>query len=213
MIDETISIEAAQRFYDRLGGGHDRAEIYEGRAKQRGLARLDLRPGHLLLNVGVGTGREHRQLCAQVVPDGLAYGLDLSPVMLRLAQARTGAPLCRADVRRLPYCSASFDRLFSSYVLDLIPAAVLPGVLATFHRLLKPGGRLVLVSLTEGVDWPSRTLVTLWKTAYALQPVWCGGCRPLQLANLVRQAGFHPVEREVIVQLGVPSEVIVAHRR
>lgn len=210
MIAETISTEAAQRFYDRLGAGHDRAEIYEGQAKQRGLVRLEPQPGQQILNVGVGTGREHRLIQAKVGPTGRAFGLDLSPVMLHLAARRTGAPLCRADLRAVPFPPAMFDALFSSYVLDLIPGLDLPTVLPTFRSLLKPGGRLVLVSLTEGVDLPSRTLVALWKTAYRLNPVWCGGCRPLQLAAAVEAAGFSQVSREVVVQLGVPSEVVTA---
>ena len=132
--------------------------------------------------------------------------------MLKLTQDRLGVPLCEANAGRLPFTHASFDRLFSTYVLDLISAAQLPSLLTEFHRLLKPGGRLVLVSLTEGVNLPSKILVGLWKMAYAVSPVACGGCRPIQLAGLVGQAGFSQVEREVVVQLGIPSEIIVAQR-
>jgi demethylmenaquinone methyltransferase/2-methoxy-6-polyprenyl-1,4-benzoquinol methylase len=212
VIEETISPEAARRFYDRLGQGHDWAERYEGRAKKLALARLDLSPGQRVLNVGVGTGQEHAQIQSAVTPDGLAFGLDLSPVMLKLTQDRLGVPLCEANAGRLPFTHASFDRLFSTYVLDLISAAQLPSLLTEFHRLLKPGGRLALVSLTEGVTLPSKILVGLWKMAYAVSPVACGGCRPVQLAGLVGQAGFSQVEREVVVQLGIPSEIIVARR-
>jgi ubiquinone/menaquinone biosynthesis C-methylase UbiE len=212
VIEETISPEAARRFYDRLGQGYDWAERYEGRAKKLALARLDLSPGQRVLNVGVGTGQEHAQIQSAVTPDGLAFGLDLSPVMLKLTQDRLGVPLCEANAGRLPFTQASFDRLFSTYVLDLISAAQLPSLLTEFHRLLKPGGRLVLVSLTEGVNLPSKILVGLWKMAYAVSPVACGGCRPVQLAGLVGQAGFSQVEREVVVQLGIPSEIIVAQR-
>lgn len=210
MIDRTISTEAARRFYDWLGRGHDWAEFYESRAKNTALARLELAPGQQVLNLGAGTGMEHQKLVDALQPGGDAFGLDLSPVMLRLAYQRTSAPLCRADVRRLPFAPASFDRLYSAYVLDLIPLADLPGLLAGCRRVLKPGGRLVLVSLTEGVDPPSRLLVGLWKLIYKASPIACGGCRPVQLAGLVQQAGFSKVEREVVVQLGVPSEVIVA---
>ncbi|MCB0166732.1 MAG: methyltransferase domain-containing protein [Anaerolineae bacterium] len=212
MLENTISTEAADQFYDRLGIGHDRAEIYEGLAKQQGLAALDLRPGQRVLNVGVGTGKEHRQLQAAVGSAGVAFGLDRSAVMLKLAYSRTGAPLSQADARRLPYASASVDRLFSSYMLDLLAAPDLPGVLAEFRRVLKPGGRMVLVSLTEGVDWRSRVLVGAWKTAFRLNPIWCGGCRPVQLAALVQHTGFASVQRQVVVQLGFPSEVVVADR-
>lgn len=212
MIEDTISTKAARRFYDRLGAGHDLAERYEGRAKRLALARLDLAPGQQLLNVGVGTGKEHQKLQAAIAPNGLAFGLDLSAVMLNLAQSRTGAPLCEGNARHLPFATASFDRLFSSYLLDLLPARDLPGLLVDFGRVLKPGGRMVLVSLTEGVTLPSRALVSLWKMAYAISPVACGGCRPLQLADMVSNAGFSQVEREVVVQLAIPSEIIVAMR-
>ncbi len=210
MIKHTISTEVAQQFYDRLGAGHDAAEIYEGRAKRRGLTLLQLVPGRRMLNVGVGTGKEHALIQAKLAPGGTAFGLDLSPVMLRLAQSRTGAPLCRADACLLPLATASVDALFSSYVLDLLPLLLLPDLLADFRRILKPGGRMVLVSLTEGINLPSRTLVSVWKAAYAISPAACGGCRPLQLAPLVQEAGFNNIQREVVVQLGIPSEIIVA---
>lgn len=210
MIAETISKEAARRFYDRLGSGHDWAERYEGRAKGRALALLDLRPGQRALNVGVGSGQDHARLQKALAPGGLAVGLDLSPVMLNLTRTRTGAPLCQADARSLPLLTASFDRLFSAYVLDLIPLRDFPGLLAEFRRVLKPGGRMALVSLTEGVTLPSRLLVAAWKMIYRVSPQACGGCRPVQLSGLVRAAGFSQVKREVVIQLGLPSEVITA---
>jgi len=210
MIEETISAEEARRFYDRLGAGHDWAEFYESRAKQQALSRLELNAGQQVLNVGVGTGRAHAKIQEAVGPDGLALGLDLSRVMLRLTRQRTTAPVCAADGRHLPFSSASFDHLFSSYVLDLIPAGDLPRLLAEFHRVLKAGGRLALVSLTEGSTPISRTLMGLWKTIYRLSPYLCGGCRPVQLSDQVRSTGFRQVRREVVVQLGVPSEIITA---
>jgi demethylmenaquinone methyltransferase/2-methoxy-6-polyprenyl-1,4-benzoquinol methylase len=210
MIEETISPEAARRFYDRLGQGQDWTERYEGRAKQLALTKLELSPGQQVLNIGIGTGHTQTQIEQAITPGGTSFGLDLSPVMLHLTQQRSNALLCEGNACRLPFAGASFDRLFAAYVLDLIGAEDLPGLLAECRRVLRLGGRLVLVSLTEGVNLPSRLLVGLWKAAYAVSPVACGGCRPVQLAGLVKEAGFSRVEREVVVQLGVPSEVIVA---
>jgi hypothetical protein len=68
----------------------------------------------------------------------------------------------------------------------------------------------VILALTEGIDLPSRALVAAWKGIFSLSPTVCGGCRPLELLDLVHQAGFTQVEREVVVQLGVPSEIITA---
>ena len=109
-----------------------------------------------------------------------------------------------------PSHSKADVRLLASYVLDLLPAGDLPAALAGFRRVLRPGGRMVIVSLTEGVTAPSRLIVALWKAVYSVSPLACGGCRPLQLSEMVCQAGFDNIEREVIVQLGVPSEIVIA---
>lgn len=212
MIRDTISTEAACRFYDRLGARHDWAEAYEGRAKARALELLDLGPGRSVLNVGVGTGKEHGKLVSAVGPGGLAVGVDISSVMLDLTQARTHAPVCLADARRLPFADSTFDRLFCAYLLDLLPAADLPEVLREFGRVVAPEGRIALVSLTDGVDPPSRLFVAAWKLVYSVSPVACGGCRPLGLSGLVRDAGLTVITSEVVVQLGVPSEVVEAVR-
>lgn len=210
MFKDTISKETARNVYDRLGSSYDWAERYEGRAKSQALTLLDLHPGQRILNIGVGSGRQHLKIQSAVLPGGTAVGLDLSPVMLNLTRQRTHAPLSQADARQLPFASASFDRIFLAYVLDLLPTRVFPSLLADFGRILKPEGRLVIVSLTEGDTLPSRLLVGLWKMIYTVSPTICGGCRPLQLVNLVQQAGFKQVKREVVVQLAVPSEIIVA---
>lgn len=198
------------RFYDRLGERYDWFSFYESKAKRRALQFLELAPGQWVLNVGLGTGKEHLALQAGVVPGGLAFGLDLSPRMLEVAYRRTGAPLCRADGGSLPFAPSSFDRLFCAYVLDLVPTPMIHLWLEGFWRVLKPGGRIVLLSLTEGVSPLSRTFVRLWKLAYALNPVACGGCRPLLLEASLRRARFVQLQRAVVVQFGVPSEVLVA---
>ena len=95
-------------------------------------------------------------------------------------------------------------------MLDLLPFADLPGLIDDFYRVIKSGGRIVITALTEGVDLPSRALIAIWKGVFALSPAMCGGCRPLELLNIVRKAGFKQLEREVIVQLGIPSEIIIA---
>lgn len=210
MSEKTLSSAQARRLYDWLGARYDWFAAFEAQAKNRLFEHLDLQPGLRLLNVGLGAGRDQQRLQTALAPGGAAFGVDLSLAMLRSARHKSGAPLCQADGERLPFAPASFDRLCCLYVLDLIAAGQIPAWLDGFRRLLRPGGRLALVSLTEGIDRPSRALVGAWKRAYALSPLACAGCRPLQLAGLVRQAGFTGVESEIIVQLGVPSEIVTA---
>ena len=210
MDEKTLPTPAAQRFYDRIGSRYDWFEFYEGRAKERAHKALDLAHGLRILSVGVGTGKDLGKIIEAITPEGIPYGLDISPVMLHLTQERTTALVCQADARQLPYASHSFDRLYAAYVLDLLPFAELPGLIDDFYRVIKPGGRMVITALTEGVDLPSRALVAIWKGVFALSPAMCGGCRPLELLEIVRKVGFKQVEQEVIVQLGTPSEIIIA---
>jgi ubiquinone/menaquinone biosynthesis C-methylase UbiE len=210
MPDRTLSPAATRRTYDRLATYYDWFSLYEAHAKEQALQCLALAPGLRLLNVGLGTGKYHDEILAAVAPGGMAVGVDFAPRMLEVARQRGTRPLVQGDGGALPFAAASFDRLLCTYVLDLISHTALPGWLAGFRRVLHPGGRMVLVCLTEGVDLPSRGFVAVWKVAYAVSPVACGGCRPLQLSELARQAGFTQVARDVVVQWGVPSEILVA---
>jgi demethylmenaquinone methyltransferase/2-methoxy-6-polyprenyl-1,4-benzoquinol methylase len=211
VIEETISADQARSYYDRVGAFYDWAAFYETGAKRLGLEMLQLQPGLRLLNAGCGTGKAHQNFQKAVSP-GFAMGIDLSAVMAKMTRKRTGAPVCQGSVGQLPLVSESFDRVYSSYVLDLIPHTLLLQVLAEFRRVLAPGGRVVVITLTEGTTAASRALVALWKAAYSIAPVACGGCRPLQLSNMVETSGFNHINRQVIVQFGVPSEIISAVR-
>jgi demethylmenaquinone methyltransferase/2-methoxy-6-polyprenyl-1,4-benzoquinol methylase len=212
MIKDTVSAERARRFYDRLGARYDWAEFYESQAKRKARQMLSLARGERFLNIGIGTGKEHLGFTHSLGSGGLACGVDLSFVMARLAQRRTKSPVLEADTRFLPFRPRSFDALYAAYVLDLIPAVDIPGVLEQCFHLLVPGGRLLILSLTEGVDFASRSLVAGWKLLFSLAPLACGGCRPLVLSPLVESAGFNIRTCETIVQLGVPSEIILAWR-
>ena len=212
MPEKILPTTAAQNFYDRIGSRYDWFEFYEGRAKEQAFKALQLKNGLKVLSVGVGTGKELGRIQAAISPGGTAFGLDLSPVMARLTRERTGPTVCRADARKLPYADQGFDRLYAGYVLDLLPLADLSQLLRDFWRVLSPQGELVILALTEGVDLPSRALVSIWKGVFAISPAMCGGCRPLELLELVQMAGFIDIKRQVIVQAGVPSELISAHK-
>ena len=210
MIDNTLPSASAKKIYNLLGPRYDWFEFYEGRAKSRAFEMLKLAPGQRVLNVGLGTGKQHLEIQARIRPEGIAYGFDLSPRMASTARERTGTPICEADVHRPPYASQSFDRLYSAYVLDLIAASDLVAILKEYKRVLKPDGRAVILSMTEGANLPSKAFISAWKLAYAISPIVCAGCRPLELMALAEKAGFSSTSREVVIQLGVPSEILVA---
>ena len=101
--------------------------------------------------------------------------VDLSAVMLRLVRERTGSPVLHADARRLPFADGAFDRLFCSYVLDLLPDGDLSRTMEEFASVTRPGGRMALVSLTQGRSPASRLVVGTWKALYRVYPICCGG--------------------------------------
>jgi demethylmenaquinone methyltransferase/2-methoxy-6-polyprenyl-1,4-benzoquinol methylase len=210
MEQDTLSSDSAKRIYNLLGPFYEWFEFYEGQAKSRALELLQLAPGQSVLNAGMGTGKQHLEIQTRIGPNGVAHGFDLSPRMAHIAHARAGSPVCEADVHHLPYASQGFDRLYSAFVLDLIPSMDLLSVLAEYKRVIKPDGLAVVLSMTEGVSLPSKAFVSAWKLAYAVSPFACAGCRPLELLPLAEKAGFRSIRREVIVQLGVPSEILVA---
>jgi ubiquinone/menaquinone biosynthesis C-methylase UbiE len=199
-------------FYDLMGKKYDWFSIYEAQAKARAIELLHLEPGLKVLNIGMGTGKEHQEIQSAIHPNGTAIGLDLSFNMLKVAYQRTQAPVCQADAEQLPFPPAVFDRIFCAYVLDLLPVRDLGTIVQQFYERLLPGGRMVLLSLTAGVDRPSKVIVYLWKKVYSLSPTSFGGCQPIDLVKLVSGAGLPVSHREVIVQLGVPSQVLVSVR-
>lgn len=212
MIQNTVSQKRARAIYDFLGARYDLFDFVESKAKQRAIDLLELSPGQDILNVGVGTGKQHIAPKSGVSPGGQAFALDLSPVMTRLAKNRTGAPVFISDAGNIPMQPNRLDSIYCAYVLDMLPLALIPDVIYGFRRILKPGGRLVVLSLTEGLTSVSRALLSFWKKMYVHYPVFFAGCRPLQNAALIKQAGFTPIRREVVVQFALPSEIILAFK-
>jgi ubiquinone/menaquinone biosynthesis C-methylase UbiE len=188
------------------------AKLFEQKATARGLALANVCSGDRGLEVAVGSGAVLEKLSRQAGSQGFSVGIDIAPRMLSAARRRTpGAAFVRADARTLPFAGSSFDLLWSSYFLDLIPNADLPSLLLEFRRVLRPGGRIVLVSLSM-----KNGRKTWWERLYrrtpsSLVPYLFGGCRPIQMEPLVRDAGFTGIVRELVSQ-GFDSEVICAKK-
>ena len=184
--------------------------LFEEKAIACGLTLAHVMPGERVLEAAVGPGTVLVRLSQQVGESGHAVGIDLAPRMLRVARRRSPqAMLVQADARSLPFGEGAFDLVWSSYFLDLVPTAELAPLLREFRRVLRAGGRLLLVSLSQKGEAP-----TWWERCYRITPSWLvpylfGGCRPIQAAPLAQQAGFTLIERQVVSQ-GLDSEVILA---
>lgn len=142
----------------------------------------------------------------------MLVGVDLAPGMLAATRrALPAARLARADAFRLPFPDDAFDLLWASYLLDLIPTSEMALLLGEFRRVLRPGGRLLLVNFSKRGE-----RLTGWERAYQVTPSFLvaylfGGCRPVEAEPFVREAGFVAVERE-FVPGGLDSEIITARK-
>lgn len=131
---DTVAVDYARLIPDVLEGPLDRGML-------AAFAEL-VGPGRPVLEVGCGTGR----ITAHLHRLGLDItGVDLSPGML--AVARETYPELRFDVGSMTDLATpdgTLAGLVAWYSIIHIPPALLPGVLAEFHRVLAPGGRLLL---------------------------------------------------------------------
>ena len=161
--------------------------------------------------VAVGTGVTFVKIL-EANPSGQNEGIDLTPAMLQRARARaaktrhTGYRLGVGDAYNLPFDDDSFDVLVNNYMFDLLPERDFLTVLAEFKRVLRPGGRLVLVNMTTGMRWYN----SIWEWVYRVNPAWLGGCRGVEVLPVLGQIGFDTVGRQYVSQMTFPSEVICA---
>lgn len=176
------------------------------------LKRAQVRPGERLLEVAVGTAAAHARLKPRLGARGFLVGVDFSPGMLRATRRRMpDACLVRADARALPFADESFDLLWASYMVEIFPTEELTPLLEEFRRVLRPGGRVVLVNFSKQGEGP-----TWWERLYRLTPTFLvpwlfGGCRPIQAEPFVRAAGFADSERTFVGE-GMHSEIITARK-
>jgi demethylmenaquinone methyltransferase/2-methoxy-6-polyprenyl-1,4-benzoquinol methylase len=217
MIDANkISTSKIARAYDLRSGIYDRTiAISEFTYHLKALKKINWRPGMRVLEVATGPGRVLAEIAERVGEDTTLYGLDLSQKMLTLSQKRLDErgfrkyELKKGDCRQLPWPDEHFDLLYNGYMLDLIPYRDMNGILKEFLRVLKPGGQLILLNMSNQDD-----KISFLERLYVMLPKFLalylmGNCRPVRMKKHVVAAGFQKVEREYLSGRH-PSEIVTA---
>jgi demethylmenaquinone methyltransferase/2-methoxy-6-polyprenyl-1,4-benzoquinol methylase len=156
--------------FDRIAGLYDRMNSvmtaglhHEWRRRAADLANLS--PGDRALDVATGTGDLALELTTRVAPGGEVVGVDFSEKMLELARAKAGPR--GAHVRfesgnalSLGYADGEFDA--STVGFGARNFSDLDRGLAEMARVVRPGGRVVVLEITTPQRPPLSTFFELW---------------------------------------------------
>ena len=171
------------------------------RQRMRTLEVLSPRTGERIIEVGCGPGLLVHDLATEVGAEGRVVGVDTSLPMLQLAERRCAdlpqVELVEGDATNLAADDATFDAVACIQVLLYI--ADVDRVLDEMRRVLKPGGRIVIME----TDWRGAVLNS---TTSALTDKMMAGWDqsvpspnlPVRLGPLLRQHGFTAVRVEAI---------------
>jgi demethylmenaquinone methyltransferase/2-methoxy-6-polyprenyl-1,4-benzoquinol methylase len=207
------TLTEAERYYSRLSPFYDLLASSEKKFINRGLDLLDPQPDEKILEVGSGTGFA-QIILTSILENGLSVGLDLSKGMCQIASrnlTRRGlshlSNLIRSDTLPVPFQAGVFDAVFTSFTLELFDSPQIPKVLEDCRRVLKPGGRMVVVALSKDqtLPWGGRLYEWLHDRFPRLLD-----CRPIPARTLLEKAGFEIVECQSEVMWGLPMIILLA---
>ena len=185
--------------------------------RREALKRIGLKPGMRLLDIATGTGVVARA-AAEVTNDGHSVvGVDASIGMLHSGQTQNAKVQGAAE--SIPIRSQSFDALTIGFALRHF--ADLRVVFEECHRVLRPGGRMLILEITTPESRVGRAMLGAYmgrvvpavmrvrgrRVAQMVRYYWetTRDCvRPDVILSALRDAGFVDVKREVA--LGIFSE-------
>ncbi len=129
--------------------------------RRQALIRAGLQANMKVLDVGVGTGLVAAQACILTGNPACVTGVDPSPGMMAVSQVPEGMVLMEGRAEALPFPDNHFDFLSMGYALRHI--SDLSMAFAEFERVLKPGGRICILEMTQAQssfgNWILKTYV------------------------------------------------------
>lgn len=219
---QLLSTRLTQRFYDRTAPFYSLStSLFHTRAHRRVVELAGRLEGQTVLEVAMGSGELFGTLLDRN-RTGLTVGVDLSPGMVAVVKKRISAGNSRnghslrrgrfllqaADARDMPFPDGMFDALFNCYLFELQAPGDIERTIQEFHRVLRPGGKLLLVN--PGDSSRFFNFIYGW-LGYAVPSYW-GRQVTGQISRLLGQGGFQVRHSEIVTQRFYPSLITVAER-
>jgi demethylmenaquinone methyltransferase/2-methoxy-6-polyprenyl-1,4-benzoquinol methylase len=223
--DEADHQRYLRRIFDETASDYDRIERVlalgtGARYRRMALQRAGLRAGDKVVDVGIGTGLVAREALGLIGSTGSLVGVDPSPGMLGQVSL-PGVQLKVGRAEQLPCEDNSADFLSMGYALRHV--SDVGQTFAEFHRVLRPGGRLVILEISRAESGLGnavlkaymRTLVPIIARVVARErgtsELWryywdtIEACiAPAQVVAALQAAGFDAVKRHK--EVGIFSE-------
>ncbi len=157
--------------FDRISGVYDRMNRVmtaglDRTWRRRAADRAGLEPGDRVLDLCCGTGDLAIEVAGRVGPSGEVVGADFSEPMLEIAREKepgegeAAVSFVNADALELPFEDYSFDALTIGFGARNL--ADLDRGLDEMKRVLRPGGRLVILEITQPRRQPLKGFFALW---------------------------------------------------
>ena len=205
--------DAGAPFYDRVvGWGFLGSGVMYRRMAQR---RAGIAAGTRILDAAAGTGLMAQGALGLGVAPADIVCLDPSPGMLAEAKKKLSVQTVVASADSIPLPDAAFDFVTMGYALRHV--ASLEGTFAEYFRVLRPGGRVLILEITKPANRFTRALFRLWfRDIYPFLTWLFTGSRdarkmmryywetmdavvpPAEILAALRAAGFTDVHRHIV---------------
>lgn len=177
------------RFYDAVAWAMTLGRA--GAIRDTAAKLAEIGDGERVLDVGCGTGALAFAAKSRT-PGAVVCGIDASPEMIDVARKkarRKHAPVefKVAAIESLPFGDGEFEVVLSSLMLHHLPPDVKQAGLAEVVRVLKPGGRFVVVDFAGGGHGPIGHVAAMFGHQHSH-----GGIH--ELLEAMRAAGFRQIE-------------------
>src|ERR1700690_938138 len=197
-----------RRLFDRTAGDYDRIEhaMAFGTGswyRRRALLRSGLAAGMRVLDIGAGTGLTAREAARIVGDAALVTGVDPSPGMVKCAKVPAGLDIKLGSAEAIPASDEAADFLSMGYALRHI--GDLSAAFAEFMRVLRPGGRICLLEITQPQG----------RVARGLLKIYMRGAVPLLAKLVARHRDMPQLMRyywDAIEACALPEEIMAQMR-